>query len=161
MLSALGAALSLQLAPSARPAALSIEASLTGVFQSDGEAVNFSAHAAWSVAVPLSGQAMFGRAGLWTFGSTWMAYTLLNEFTMHGPESAHERTLNLVSRLAPCGVILLFDVLRNGSSSASLPSFDQGPPPPFEELADDVPRVENDPGERRTAAGDPESFTAH
>src|SRR5438045_2578365 len=63
---ALLAALSLHLAPApARSPALSLEGNLTGIFASDGEAVNFSAHAAWSVAAPLAGQALFGRAGLW------------------------------------------------------------------------------------------------
>jgi hypothetical protein len=148
MLCALAAALSLQLAPKSRPpAVVSIEHVLTGIFQSDGEAVNFSAHAAWSVAMPLSGQAMFGRPGLWTFGGGWIAYTLVNEFTLHGPESSHERTLNLVSRLAPCGVILLFDLVRNGFAEVSIPSsFDGGsPPPPPEEPRYDMPRVEDEP----------------
>ena len=107
------AALSLQLAPApARPPAL--EAGLNSLFASDGEAVNFSAHAAWSIAAPLTGQALFGRAGLWSFGGTWMAYSLVNEFALHGPEGDRERNLNLVSRLGPCAVILLIDLLRNG-----------------------------------------------
>ena len=107
------AALSLQLAPApARPPAL--ESGLTGLFASDAEAVNFSAHAAWSVAAPLTGQALFGRAGLWSFGASWMTYSLVNEFALHGPESERERNLNLVSRLGPCAVILLIDLLRHG-----------------------------------------------
>src|SRR2546423_3702017 len=112
---ALLAALSLQLAPApARSPALSLEANLTGIFASDGEAVNFSAHAAWSVAAPLAGQALFGRPGLWGAGGTWIAYSLLNEFALHGPESERERTLNLVSRLAPCAVILFIDLVGKG-----------------------------------------------
>jgi hypothetical protein len=111
---ALLAALSLQLAPApARSPAF--EQSITEVFfASDGEAVNFSAHAAWSVAAPLTGQALFGRKGLWGFGGTWIAYSLVNEFALHGPESDRERNLNLISRLTPCAVILLVDLLRNG-----------------------------------------------
>ncbi|TMB10877.1 MAG: hypothetical protein E6J65_27535 [Deltaproteobacteria bacterium] len=109
------AALSLQLAPApARSPALSLEADITGIFASDGEAVNFSAHTAWSVAAPLAGQALFGRPGLWGAGGTWIAYSLLNEFALHGPESERERNLNLVSRLAPCAVILFIDLVRNG-----------------------------------------------
>ena|SRR2546428_9434548 len=112
---ALLAALSLQLSPAPpRSPALSIEANLTGIFASDGEAVNFSAHAAWSVAAPLAGQALFGRPGLWSAGGTWVVYSLVNEFALHGPESERERNLNLISRLTPCAVILLIDVLRNG-----------------------------------------------
>ena len=61
-----------------------------------------------------TGQALFGRAGLWSFGGTWMAYSLVNEFAMHGPEGERERNLNLVSRLGLCAVILLIDLLRNG-----------------------------------------------
>src|SRR5205823_176835 len=84
---ALLAALSLQLAPApARSPALSLEGNITGIFASDGEAVNFSAHTAWSIAAPLTGQALFGRAGLWGAGGTWIAYSLVNEFALHGPE---------------------------------------------------------------------------
>src|SRR5436853_7269417 len=112
---ALLAALSLQLAPApARSPALSLEANLTGIFASDAEAVNFSAHAAWSVAAPLAGQALFGRAGLWSFGASWMTYSLVNEFALHGPEGERERNLNLVSRPGPSAVTLLLDLLRNG-----------------------------------------------
>src|SRR5256885_5601194 len=112
---ALLAALSLQLSPAPpRSPALSIEANLTGMFASDGEAVNFSAHAAWSVAAPLAGQALFGRPGLWSAGGTLIPYSLLNEFALHGPESERERNLNLVSRLPPCGAILFIDPVRNG-----------------------------------------------
>src|SRR5256885_15011792 len=99
---ALLAALSLQLAPApARSPALSLEANLTGIFASDGEAVNFSAHAAWSVAAPLAGQALFGRAGLWGAGGAGIPDTPGNEFPPPGPQSQPSRHPNLVSRLAP------------------------------------------------------------
>src|SRR2546430_17626632 len=107
---ALLAALSLQLAPApARSPALSLEGNLTGIFASDGEAVNFSAHAAWSVAAPLAGQALFGRAGLWGAGGTWIAYSLVNEFALHGPESERERNLNPVSRPPPWPALPFID----------------------------------------------------
>ena len=134
---ALLAALSLQLAPvPSRSPALSLEGNLTGIFASDGEAVNFSAHAAWSVAAPLAGQALFGRAGLWSIGGTWIAYSLVNEFALHGPESERERNLNLVSRLAPCAVILFIDLLRNGFGLSLRPA----DPAPTMSVPEPLPR---------------------
>ena len=136
---ALLAALSLQLAPApVRSPALSLEHELTGIFGSDGEAVNFSAHAAWSIAAPLTGQALFGRAGLWGFGGTWIAYSLVNEFALHGPEDQRERNMNLVSRLAPCAVILFIDLVRNGFGLPLRPA----DPAPAMSVPEPLPRPE-------------------
>jgi hypothetical protein len=144
------AALSLDLASApARSPALSVEGNLTGIFGSDGEAVNFSAHAAWSVAAPLTGQVLFGRTGLWSFGGTWIAYSLVNEFALHGPESERERNLNLVSRLAPCAVILFIDLVRNGFGLSLRPA---DPVPAAPAPADPAPA---DPAPADPAPADP------
>ena len=60
---------------------------------------------------------------------TWIAYSLVNEFALHGPESERERNLNLVSRLAPCAVILFIDLLRNGFGLSLRPA-DSAPADP-------------------------------
>jgi hypothetical protein len=154
---ALLAALSLQLAPApVRSPALSLEANLTGIFASDGEAVNFSAHTAWSVAAPLVGQALFGRAGLWSVGGTWIAYSLVNEFALHGPESERERNLNLVSRLAPCAVVLFIDLVRNGVRPSLRPA-DSAPldSAPVESVRADPARADPAPADPAPADAAP------
>lgn len=81
------------------------------LFQSPQEAANFSAHAAWSLAFPLAGHALDGKRGAMISGGTWMAYSLVNEVALHGPESERERNLNLLSRLVPCAVVMLIAAL--------------------------------------------------
>lgn len=105
------AALSLVLHSAPAPTrAFAPEAALSSLFSSDAEAANFSAHAAWSVAVPLAGRAIDGRRGMWIAGGTWLAYSVANELLLHGPESGRERALNLTSRLGPCALVLLLDL---------------------------------------------------
>lgn len=82
------------------------------LFQSPQEASNFAAHAGWSFAIPLAGHAIDGKRGALIAGGSWMAFTLVNEFALHGPESARERNLNLLSRLVPCAVVMFFEVLH-------------------------------------------------
>ncbi len=105
------AALSLVLHSAPAPTrAFAPEAALSSLFSGDSEAANFSAHAAWSVAVPLAGRAIDGRRGMWIAGGTWLAYSVANELLLHGPESGRERALNLTSRLGPCALVLLLDL---------------------------------------------------
>lgn len=103
-------ALSLVLSPVR--AATSPEKIVADVFRSDMEAVNFSAHVAWSLALPLAGNAVDGKRGTLIAGSAWIAYSLVNEFAFHPPLQPRERALNLVSRLVPCAVVMLVRVLR-------------------------------------------------
>jgi hypothetical protein len=77
------------------------------VFQSDAEATNFTAHVGWSLAVPLAGKAIDGKRGMLIAGGSWIAFSLVNEFVLHGPEDARERRLNLLSRLLPCAGVML------------------------------------------------------
>jgi hypothetical protein len=95
------------------PAAWSPERAIAGAFRSDAEAVNFSAHAFASVAIPLACGYTFGRRGLWSCAVGWVGYSLLNEFALHGPESARERTMNLISRLGPALLIVAIDAARH------------------------------------------------
>ena len=104
---ALALALSLHASP-----ALSVERAVSSVFANDAEATNASAHAAWSIALPLAGYAVDGRRGLYIAGGAWLAYSLVNEFALHGPEDSRERNLDLLSRILPCAAILLFDIVR-------------------------------------------------
>jgi len=94
------------------PAAWSPERVLSGGFRSDAEATNVSAHAAWSVGLPLACGYAFGRDGLRACAIGWVGYSLLNEFALHGSESARERNLNLISRLGPALILLLVDAAR-------------------------------------------------
>jgi hypothetical protein len=109
---ALLAALSLHLAP-ARTASASPELWLTQkLFASDSEATNFSAHCAWGAGLPLAGYAVAGKKGAAIASGAWAAYSLVNEFAWHPPESGRERALNLSSRLGSAalvtGLLLLF-----------------------------------------------------
>ena len=82
------------------------------LFQSPQEAANFGAHAGWSLALPLLGKEIGGKRGLYIVGGSWLAFSLINEFALHGAESSRERNLNLVSRLAPCALVMLWASLR-------------------------------------------------
>lgn len=105
-------ALSLVLGGHSR-SAFSPEKSVSGIFASEQEAVNFSAHAGWSLALPLGGAFVDGKRGAFIAGGTWLGYSLVNEFVFHGPEDARERRLNLISRLVPCAIVLLVTALKH------------------------------------------------
>ena len=83
------------------------------LFHGAQEAANFSAHAGWSLAIPLAGHALDGKRGALIAGGTWIAFTLVNEAFLHGPESARERNLNLASRLIPTALVMLWEALRH------------------------------------------------
>lgn len=67
---------------------------------------NDSAHAAWAVAMPLAGYAVASKKGALVSGGAWMAWTLVNEYALHGKESTQERQQNLKFRLIPCALTL-------------------------------------------------------
>ena len=80
---------------------------------------NASAHVAWAIALPLAGERIGGRRGLWVAGLGWMGLTLVTETLFHappgtlGPAYASEVRTDLLTRLVPCASILLFDLLRS------------------------------------------------
>ena len=82
------------------------------LFHGAQEASNFGAHTGWALAIPLAGHAVDGKRGAFIAGGSWMAFTLVNEFALHGPESARERNLNLISRLLPTLAVLAWEVLK-------------------------------------------------
>lgn len=94
-------------------ASFSPERGAAGLFDGQQEATNFSAHVAWSLALPLAGSAVADKRGAFIAGGAWLTYSLVNEFVFHGPEDARERRLNLVSRLVPCAIVMLVTALRN------------------------------------------------
>lgn len=83
------------------------------LFHSPQEAANFSAHVGWSLALPLAGHAVAGKEGALVVGGTWLGFSLVNEFALHGHESARERNLNLISRIVPCAAIMLWELFRD------------------------------------------------
>jgi hypothetical protein len=93
-------------------ASISPEHIASAIFASDREATNFSAHVAWSITLPLAGYAADGNHGLYIAGGAWLAYSLVNEYAMHGPEGARERRLDLLSRLVPCAAVIVWRALR-------------------------------------------------
>lgn len=83
------------------------------LFRNSQEAANFSAHAAWSMAIPLSGHLAAGKRGAWIAGGAWIGFTLVNEFALHGAEDARERNLNLLSRIVPCAIVMAISLWRD------------------------------------------------
>lgn len=89
------------------------------VFDGDGAMTNASAHVAWSLAVPLAGQLVAGRKGLWTAGLSWIALSLTTETFFHapahpGPGYPAEVRADLLTRIVPCAALLAWDLLRSG-----------------------------------------------
>jgi hypothetical protein len=90
------------------------------IFRSDAEATNFGAHVGWSLLLPLTGYVAADPPGIYAAGGAWLTYSLVNESAMHGPEGGRERTLDLVSRLVPCGAVMIWTAVRS-SSTAPVP----------------------------------------
>ena len=88
---------------------------------------NAAAHVGFSLAIPLLGERLWGRKGLWVTGLSWMALSLAQESLFHapanpGPGYPAEVRSDLITRLLPCATILLFDALRGGGHADMSPS---------------------------------------
>ncbi len=85
----------------------------------DRAVTNASAHAAWSLAVPLLGQEIGGRKGLWIAGLSWIALSFVTEAFFHappgptGPAYAAEVRTDIASKVLPCAGILVWDLFRS------------------------------------------------
>ena len=85
------------------------------VFLNDQAATNASAHLAWSTAIPLAGERIGGRKGLWIAGIGWLVLTLVGEGFFHAPVhpdpyySSEVRT-DLLTRCVPTVAILSYDL---------------------------------------------------
>jgi hypothetical protein len=91
---------------------------LVNVFDSDAALTNASAHVAWSLALPLAGKAVGGRKGMWIAGTTWMAWTIVNESFFHAPPRPGrsypaEVRADLLTRLVPCAMVLAWDLVQH------------------------------------------------
>jgi hypothetical protein len=89
------------------------------IFESDAALTNASAHVAWSLAVPLLGEHLGGRKGLWVSGLSWIALSLTQEALFHAPPNpgagyASEVRADLLTRIVPCATLLAWDLLRGG-----------------------------------------------
>jgi hypothetical protein len=102
------------------------------IFDSDAALTNASAHVAWSLAVPLAGEYVGGRKGLWIAGGTWMAVTVLQEALFHAPPRPgqgypSEVRADLVTRLVPTMLVLGWDLWRGGAHRAVRPEVPRSP----------------------------------
>jgi len=93
---------------------------------------NASAHVAWSLAVPLAGQYVGGRKGLWIAGLAWMAVSLGQEAFFHAPPNPGrgypaEVRADLLTRLVPTAFVLGWDLLRGGPPPAPASDVPRGP----------------------------------
>ena len=96
------------------------------IFDDDGALTNASAHVAWSLAIPLLGEHLGGRKGLWVSGLSWIALSLTQEALFHappnpGPGYASEVRADLITRIVPCASLLVWDLLRGGRPWAGHP----------------------------------------
>lgn len=91
---------------------------LTNLGSGDMAVSNASAHMFASIAIPLLGEKIAGRRGLWISGLSWVGYTLLEESMYHCPGSCpvsgaynSELRTDLISRLLPTLAILTVDLV--------------------------------------------------
>lgn len=83
----------------------------------DRAITNASAHVGWALAVPLVGERIGGRKGLWISGLAWVALTLAQEQWLHAPAQPDpfypsEVRTDLVTRILPTLALLAWDLLR-------------------------------------------------
>jgi hypothetical protein len=94
------------------------------IFDSDAALTNASAHVAWSLAVPLLGQRLGGRRGLWVSGLSWIALSFTQEALFHAPPNPGrgypaEVRADLLTRIVPCASLLVWDRGRGGRPPAA------------------------------------------
>lgn len=89
-------------------------------FNSDAEMTNFSAHAGWSLALPLLGLVLFGAEGMAIAAVAWLTWTAVNEAVLHGPTGRREVIQDLLSRFLPCTLVLIWWFWRHGSHARPL-----------------------------------------
>ena len=85
---------------------------------------NASAHVAWALAVPLVSEHFGGRKGLWIGGLSWIAVTVVQESLFHapanpGPGYPAEVRSDLLTRIVPTAILLMWDVARGGHHPSS------------------------------------------
>ena len=86
--------------------------------QGDNSAdTNAVAHTMASLALPLLGEKLWGRKGLWIVGLGWIGYSLVQESLFHaparpGPGYAAEFRADLLTRIVPCAALLAWDAIR-------------------------------------------------
>jgi hypothetical protein len=118
------------------------------IFDSDVALTNASAHLAWALAVPMAGEHVGGRKGLWISGVSWMTLSLVQEAFFHAPAKPSPRypsevRADLLTRLVPTAAILAWDLMRGGRARDATPAvIPAGPMRPLQ----DVNRVERAPG---------------
>jgi hypothetical protein len=126
------------------------------IFDSDAALTNASAHVAWALAVPLAGQYIGGRKGLWIASASWMAVTVLQESLFHAPSQPYkgypsEVRADLVTRLLPTMLVLGWDLWRGGAPRAARPEV---PRSPLRERGATSERDAGDDAHRRAAGED-------
>jgi hypothetical protein len=98
-------------------APLLAEGPLTNVGRgNDAADTNAAAHVGWALAIPLAGNACYGRKGLWAGSAAWVTYSLVSELWFHapdgaGPSYAPEFRADLFTRLGPTLGLLALDLI--------------------------------------------------
>ncbi len=95
---------------------------VVNIFDSDQALTNAAAHVGWSLAIPLIGERLGGRKGMWVAGLSWIALTVTQESFFHappnpGPAYASEFRSDLITRIVPCAAVLVWDLIRHRDDS--------------------------------------------
>jgi hypothetical protein len=71
-------------------------------------------HAGWSLAVPLAGEKIAGRKGLWVAGLTWLALATVEQTMFQPRATPAEHRSDVLTKLVPCMTLLAIDAIRHG-----------------------------------------------
>ena len=89
---------------------------LTNIGETGEANANALAHTGFALAIPLAGNACYGRQGLWITGLGWIGYSLVNELMFHAPDNPgdgypSEFRTDLITRILPTAAVLTLDLL--------------------------------------------------
>jgi hypothetical protein len=70
-------------------------------------------HAGWSLAVPLVGEKIGGRKGLWVAGLTWLTLATVEQTMFQPRATPAEHRSDVLTKLVPCMTVLAIDAMRH------------------------------------------------
>jgi hypothetical protein len=71
-------------------------------------------HAGWSLVLPLAGEKIGGRKGLWVAGLTWLALATVEQTLFQPRATPAEHRSDVLTKLVPCMTLLAVDAIRHG-----------------------------------------------
>jgi hypothetical protein len=86
------------------------------LFQNEGKLTIGLMHAGWSLAVPLVGEKIGGRKGLWVAGLTWLAASVVEQTMFQPHASPAEHRSDMLTKVVPCLTLLAVDYFQHRRS---------------------------------------------